>query len=127
MEITWDIEPDKMIEQLTERYVAAIRQGISDIAKRRAPEITVWMQTNHPWVNRTGEAESRLNTTVDQVEAEIVELLMAHGVTYGWYLEGVNPALMREMANAGRWAILAPAVDVWGPVIMQDIRRLVGG
>jgi hypothetical protein len=127
--ITWEggVTPEQMVQKLTDLYVAAIRAGLLEIAQRRAPEITQWMQANRPWTDRTHQARSTLETTPEQVEADLVQLLLTHGVEHGWYLEGINPATMMEMMNAGRWAILVPAVDVWGPVIMQDIRRLVGG
>lgn len=130
MEITWDIEPDKMLEQAVAHYLAAIRRGLVAIAKRRADEITTDMQESHRWQNQTGEAESRLLATVEEVEEELIEILLQHGAAHGWWLEGYDPRdlpALRETMLAGKFAILAPSVDKWSPVIFQDIVKLVRG
>jgi len=126
MELVWDIEPDKMIEQMVNRYVADLQKGLLAIAKRRAPEITQWMKDNKVWSDITYEAVSTLHTEVEQVEQEIVDLLMAHGALHGWYLEGFTP-MGEETRQGGKFSILTPATDVWGMVLADDLRRLVGG
>jgi hypothetical protein len=130
MGIVWEggITPDVMIERLSMAYVASIRAGLVAIARNRAPQIEYYMKANHPWRNRTGEAESTLSVTVDEVERELIEILLAHGVEYGFYLEGFDPrgGTLREMMRGGLYAILTPSVDAWGPVIMQDIRIMLG-
>lgn len=129
MEIVWEngYTPEKMLEEVATKYVRAIQKSIVAIAQARAPEIADYMRANHPWQNQTGEAESKLGVRVEEIETELVELLLEHGAFHGWYLEGINPATMREMMRGGQYAILAPTVDAFGPVLMADIRRLVEG
>lgn len=120
MEIVWDETPEKMVERLIDRYMARIAKGITEIANRRAPEIAAWMQANHRWQNQTGAAEAGLHTTVEQVTAMMTEITLSHGesVPYGIWL---------EVAHQGVWGVLTPAVDHWGPILMNDIQQLVGG
>jgi hypothetical protein len=115
----WDVTPEAAFGQLTTVYVARIRQGVRAIARRRAPEIAAWMKANHLWQNRTGAAEAGLNTTMEDVALDMVQIVLAHGadVPYGVYL---------ELARSGMWGVIAPAIDIWGPVVWEDVRAMLG-
>lgn len=116
--IVWTVTPEMAFGQLADAYIAAIRAGVLDIANRRAPEITAWMKSNHVWQNRTGDAEAGLHTEVNQVALDMTEIILAHGddVSYGIWL---------EVRFAGRNSIIAPAVDVWGARIWQDVQHML--
>jgi hypothetical protein len=45
-----------------------------------------------------------------------VLIAFGHGVDYGIFL---------ELANAGRFAIVNPALDFFAPKIWADVRRLI--
>jgi len=107
-----------------QRYVAAVQKGLRNIAEKRAPEITSWMQANKVWSDRTYEAVSTLHTDIEVVSNELIELMMSHGAAHGWYLEGYTP-FGEETQRGGRYAILGPAVDYWFPIIMQDIQKML--
>lgn len=53
-----------------------------------------------------------------------IELIMAHGVFYGWYLEGVRPDTMSPTRQGKKYAIVQLALDRFGPQIWADIQRL---
>lgn len=114
----WQVTPEVAFTQLTTAYANRIRAGVRYIANQRAPQIEAWMQNNHLWQNRTGDAEAGLHTTVEDVALDMVQIWLDHGVSYGVYL---------ELAHGGVWGVLAPALDVWGPTIWADVQRLVRG
>lgn len=114
----WEVTPEVAFGQLMGRYAQRLRAGVRMIATRRAPEISEWMKANHFWKNQTGAAEAGLHTTVEDISQDMVAIILEHGVDYGIYL---------ELAHAGVWGIIAPALDVWGPVVWQDVQRLVRG
>lgn len=116
MSFEWIVTPDIAFSQLTNAYIARIRAGVRAIAHHRAPEIETWMKDNHLWINRTGAAEAGLHTEVEDAALDIVEIILEGGVDYQIFL---------ELANGGRYAIIAPAVDYWGPVIWRDVMALL--
>ena len=126
MEIVFDVPLEEVLAQHTRNYIASIRRGVRAIAERRAPEITEWMQANRPWTDRTDQARTTLNTDVQEVESAIFDIVMAHGVEHGWYLEGINPETISDMVNRGQCSILLPAVEHWFPIIVDDIRKMIG-
>lgn len=95
------------VEQWGVRLAAALVRAANALAGR----IVLWMKANAVWVNRTGNARARLSAWVVRL-ATGVTIVLAHGVEYGWAL---------EVAHAGRYAIVAPAVRFWCPVFMKEI------
>lgn len=112
----WQVTPEIAFGQLMGRYARRIRAGIRAIAAQRAPQIEQWMKDNHRWQNITGAAEEGLNTTIEDIAQDMVTIILEHGVSYGVYL---------ELAHAGAWGVIAPALDVWGIVVWRDVQRLV--
>ena len=108
----WIRPPEQAFSELTEAYVAAIHRGVLAIAKGYAPEIENWMKSNAPWTDRTGNARQSLYTEVNQVVSSMVELVLSHGVSYGVYL---------ELCNAGRYAIIDPAIDHFAPILWSEV------
>lgn len=91
--------------------------GLALILKMRSDEITGWMKENAPWKDRTGMARQSLRCVTDVSPKEIV-LKFSHGVDYGVYL---------EHKNAGKYAILRPAIDFWKDAIKKDIDDVFRG
>lgn len=112
----WEIPPQTAWPALAQAYVAAIERGVAAIAQRYAAEVEAWMKDNAPWTDRTGNARQALYTEVNQVAGTMVELILAHGVEYGLWL---------EIRHAGRWAIVNPALDHFGPRMWADVVRLL--
>lgn len=127
--LTWQNPPERAWPELAEAYRQAIERGIYAIAQRWAPEIENWMVANRPWTDRTGNARATLHVAVEPPTLAavrgMVELVLAHGMDYGFYLEGWDPIHNREMQNAGQWAIIAPALDQFGPRIWADVVRML--
>jgi hypothetical protein len=110
MTFRWEQPPTIWIDG-TEAYIRAVWNAIYAVCQKRAPEIQNWMRSNAPWTDRTGNARQGLNTQVEGSPDEIA-LIFAHGVFYGIFL---------ELRNSGRFAVVNPALDYWGPIIWQDV------
>lgn len=91
--------------------------GLALVLKIRADQIEGWMRQNAPWQDRTGMARQSLRCVVDVSPKEIV-LKFSHGVEYGVYL---------EHKNAGKYAILRPAIEHFKDTIKKDIDDVFGG
>lgn len=118
MSFRWEVPPDLAFPQLVERYTRTIITTGRRVAQSRANEAEQWMKDNAPWQDRTGAARAGLHVDVREGPAVLAELVFAHGddVPYGVWL---------ELAHGGQNAIIAPAIDYWGPRLMQDIQRIV--
>lgn len=125
---TWKVPPQDVWPQGTAAYIAAIKRGVHGVMKRYEAEILTYMRTNAPWEDKTGAARQTLYTEVNPpTPADVIkeiELIMAHGVFYGWYLENFNPVTNRPMMRPPRWQIIEPTLDYFGPRIWNDIQRL---
>jgi hypothetical protein len=115
MPFVWTVPPEQAFAALYDDYVQRLFWAVYALCLRRAPEIENWMKTNAPWTDRTGNARQTLWTDVAGDGLTII-LTLSHGMWYGWWL---------EVANTGRYAIVAPAVDYWAAQLMQDIQRLL--
>ena len=114
----WVVPPEQAFGDLTEAYTSTIRAGVLDVVERRAPEITDWMQQNAPWQDITGVARASLAAEVFQLSNDLIEIYMSHGAYYGIWL---------ETRNAGRYAIIEPALDVWSRIVWNDILEMMRG
>jgi ABC-type phosphate transport system permease subunit len=85
------------------------------LADNFALRITSWMQINAPWTDNTGEARARLKATASHMALTVL-IAVAHGVPYGVYLETMQ---------AGRFAILVPAVMEWLPQFFAAAQDVV--
>jgi hypothetical protein len=114
----WTVTPEQAFGDLTNAYIAAIRRGIRALADRRAPEIEAWMKSNAVWTDRTSNARQSLYSDVEQVSLDMVHIILAYGAT-------IDYAIYLELANAGRFSIITPALDYWGPQIWRDVQAML--
>lgn len=85
-------------------------------AATKASEIEAKMKVNRPWTDRTGMAKARLNTNVSQPNENTIRITLAHGVSYGIWL---------ELAHEKNYAIIAPTIREEGPRIVSDLSNLM--
>lgn len=116
MPFEWVTTPVDAVTAGMSEYERALYQAIYTICLRRKPEIENWMKANAPWTDRTGNARQTLHVDVEAA-VDRIAMVLAHGMFYGIYL---------ETKNAGRYAIVTPAVDYWAPIIMADVRAVLG-
>jgi len=94
-----------------------VRAALFALAQEHAREAEGWMKENAPWTDRTGNARQGLKATVSMEEAEI-RITLSHTVDYGVYLE------LRQ--GPGRRPILAPARERQAPLLLEDVKALLG-
>jgi hypothetical protein len=85
-----------------------------------APEIENWMKSNAPWTDRTGNARNGLAARAYD-DGESHGIILYHQVPYGIWL---------EVRFNGEYAIIGPALEYWGPIVMkgcEDLLTKVGG
>lgn len=92
---------DAMLLTMAGRVAITMEQG--------AQEIQAHAQANAPWSDITGMARSGLTATVDVGDGE-VEIVLAHSVDYGIWLETIQ---------AGEYAIIMPTLETLGPEIIH--------
>ena len=113
--VAWQTDPEEAFTNLFDAYAQAVFNAVFVACQRRAPAMENWMKANAPWTDRTGNARQTLKTEVVPALAEII-IYLRHGMTYGFWL---------ETKNAGRYAIISPAIDHWLPIILQDIQAVL--
>jgi hypothetical protein len=115
MSFTWQVEPEAAFTEFADEYSKALHTAVYQLALRYAPEIETWMKANAVWTDRTGNARQTLYSEVQDLTDSVL-IAFGHGVDYGIFL---------ELANAGRFAIVNPALDFFAPKIWADVRRLI--
>lgn len=102
----------KNLQVTKEKSMVALKM----YAATKAPEITSYMKQNRPWTDRTGMAKMTLRTTVSENPSEHkVRITLAHGVTYGIWL---------ELANDQNYAIIIPTLERYSEVIHKDLGEI---
>lgn len=115
MGFKWDVPPDAVFPQMAANYTQAIFQSGRQVAYDQAEAMENYAKANAPWTDRTGDARERLHATVEET-GPIGTIVLAHGVDYGLWL---------EIANGGRYAIIAPTIDVYGPIVMRSLQNMI--
>lgn len=116
MSVQWSNPPSHAWMQLADVYTQLIIRGVQRIAQARAVEIEAWMKINAPWTDRTSNARQTLTAEAEMLATQAVQVTLAHGVEYGIFL---------ELAHAGTYAIIGPALDHWTPIIWHDVQQLL--
>jgi hypothetical protein len=74
-------------------------------------EVEQWMRENAPWEDRTGTAREGLEASIEHRGLEFA-LAVYHTVDYGIWL---------EVRWNGKYAIIQPTLEHWGPFLMQEM------
>jgi hypothetical protein len=75
------------------------------------------MKTQAPWTDRTGAARAGLNTNSGKEGPDTWVLTLAHGVSYGIWL---------ELANSGTYAIVVPHLSQAARELAQLLKGMWG-
>lgn len=111
--LRWNIRPSALFEWLGDIRRRQVERATLRVADQMAEEIEAWMKANAPWVDRTGQARTTLKAEVIDITGRAALILLTYGVEYGVFL---------EYAHQGRYAIIAPAIDVFGVRIMRALQ-----
>ena len=118
MGIVWDIEPDDMLVQVAVQYAEDLHNAIWQLCQLYAAEIEAWMKTgkNAPWEDQTTNARQGLYAKAEEELDSYMQIVIDHTMTYGVNL---------EFDYGGRYAVIAPALDMFAPKLWADIQSLV--
>lgn len=94
------------------------RGVVQDYMFKKAEELEIFMKSNHPWRNRTGNAEAGLSARLTSSRMNYVQTIsLSHGVPYGVHL---------EYGMGRRFAIIEPTIRIKGPEIVDDLYDRIG-
>lgn len=129
--IKWQVEPAEAWPAMAGAYVKAVYAGVHGVCQKYQAQIENYMKANKVWTDRTANAVQGLYAAVEPVSpdqvVDVITVIMAHSMYYGYYLEGWNPKTNSEMTRPGsqNWKIIEPTLDHFGPLIWADIRRVL--
>lgn len=115
-DFSWQDDPVDVFSQMVDEYVLDIRAVIQAVMLRFEPEIEAWMKENAGWNDQTGNLRQTLYSLFYSAPDDFF-LIADYKLWYGVFL---------ELANAGRYAVVAPAIDTFAPRIFQAIREALG-
>lgn len=107
-------------DSLTPRLLAfpgvldkAVEERLEDLAS----EVEAYARDNAPWEDQTGEA--RRGLTAEYVDGGLFQhaIVLYHTVDYGIWL---------EIRWNGRYAIIVPTIEHFGPEVMGGLVGLIG-
>lgn len=107
--------PDEVFGNGLDQYARDLKAALLQLALSFAPKIEAWMKQNASWTDRTGNLRTSLYAAVEELVNEIA-IYIDYGLEYGVYL---------EFKNAGRYAIIGPALDYWSPQVWNAVKRLI--
>jgi hypothetical protein len=113
MDFQWIETPEKMIENI-EKYGARAYSALDALAAEIAVRLQNYSRANASWQDRTGNARSGLFAVSEKAAGDLVTIYLSHGhsIDYGKWL---------ELANAGKYAIIMPAIET----IIPEAKRML--
>lgn len=115
-QIVWQTSPAELGNQI-EDWWQRVEAKLASEMEALGADLKVYAQANHPWTNRTGQAEAQLNYSVIASGTEF-EVVLYQGVYYGVYL---------EMRWGGRWGVIPAALAAnYGRAIQAMMNAMSG-
>lgn len=105
------------LERKLKKLPGDIEKQIDKIFDYNAQWGTTWMKLNAPWTDNTGAARASL-IAVAVSQSSSHTITVAHGVSYGIWL---------EVANSGKFQILGPAMRIIGQNVMKSMQGMLDG
>ena len=110
--IDWDLgKVQANIVGMTPRLEA----GLYGVMKMHDGNVQSYARNNAPWTDRTGNARNGLFAEAFQ-DTKGYGIVLYHTMPYGIFL---------ETRWSGRYAIIAPTIQVYGPRVMQTVNKLL--
>jgi len=114
MSLDFDTDPlGRNLSTLDDKVDGAVHAVMS----YQATKAESHMKTTAPWTDRTGNARSGLRTEVGWVPRKSHSIRLFHSVPYGIFLEA---------RWAGRYAVIIPTIQQFGPDTMRLLGKLFG-
>jgi hypothetical protein len=105
-----------LVEQGLDEYETLLLLTMQAILKAHQADAERWMKDNAPWTDRTANARQSLWADVQRMEGQVgYELVLSHGVDYGFWL---------EVLQEGKYGIVLPAHDKYKADIIRAIQEI---
>ena len=85
-------------------------------ASTKAKVLESSMKINRPWTDRTNQAKATLSARVSRPNDNTIRITLAHGVSYGIWL---------ELANGKNYAIIGPTIQKEGPRVVEELNDIM--
>ena len=109
--LVWETPPD-VLQDAVQDLGKLVQNRVGGALLDRKLAAQGWMRVNRTWSDITGNARRGLRGEIVE-EGDGWTMYFVHGVEYGVFL---------ELANAGRYAIVMPALDRFLPRIWADVK-----
>lgn len=106
----------KVLEKNLKELPPNIESRITAVIDRGAAKGEAHLKNDAPWTDRTGAARAGLHAIADAPGGGTWEILMAHTVDYGIWL---------EIKNSGKYEVIIPTMIKTGHEIMEDLRGIL--
>lgn len=108
--------PKSELSKNMEKFAQKIGVAVLMYANTKAVKLESQMKRQRPWTDRTGMAKATLRSVVTQPDENTIRITLAHGVTYGKWL---------ELAHEKRFAIVAPTLEAEAPKVVSELAGLM--
>lgn len=112
----WEVAPTDVFPQMADKYTQSIFQSGRMVAHQQAAEMEQYAKANAPWTDRTGRTRAGLHARVEET-GPIGTIILS-------YAE-LEPGIWLEVANGGRFSIIAPTIDIFGPRLMRSLQNMI--
>lgn len=103
---------ERGVSQMTSR----LHSALFAVGQNYAQQVQSYARSNAPWNDQTGNARNGLFGDASRVgESHVITLY--HTMPYGVWL---------EIRNSGRYEIINPTIQLFGPRVMAHVRGLIG-
>ena len=107
-------------DSLTPRMLAlpiVVDEAVEQLLERIAASMQEYARTHASWEDRSGEARAGLTAEVVDEGLFQNSIVLYHTVDYGIWL---------EVRWNGRYAIIQPTIEHYGPIVMAGLGTLFG-
>jgi hypothetical protein len=104
------------LRQGTRNFPRKLNNAVNAVMDRTATMGEQQMKENAPWHDDTGNARAGLNTLPVLHDQKHKEIIFAHSVEYGIWLETIE---------SGQWAIILKTMRISGAEMMNQLRFLL--
>lgn len=113
--LKFDYDKSKLGQNM-EKFSQKLGAAVLMYANTKAVQLEASMKRNRPWTDRTGMAKATLRTVVTQPDQNTIRITLAHGVSYGIWL---------ELAHEKKYAIVNPTLEKEAPNVVDGLQDLM--
>lgn len=112
---SWNQPSVANLLQNTSELGDRVDRAVGQVMERQGDLATAYMKTNAPWTDRTSVARNGLGA-----------IAFKQGTRWVLNLFGrANYQIWLEVKNGGKYAIITPTIQIWGPRIMRNMSGLI--